>query len=329
MIQPVHANETRLDKQAADWLTRLNNDDISPEEQAAFNRWLSQSPQHQTAYKNAMAQRQKRETSGNQYDHQAGNSFEEELTATCHMQRPLRAHRALKLMLAASILATLVLLVHPSWLSTVTADYRTGNSELSHYSLPDGSRLTLHSNSSLDINFTAGQRQIMLYRGEVLFEVSRDPQRPFTVHSPHGNTQVLGTTFNITTSPQSTRVDVLEGTVQVSAQGGQQRTLNARMYQRFNDHFVNDPQNASDALQRIEGWQQGQLIVRNQTLDDVVAQLNRHFDGYLVLRNDELASHRISGVFSLRNRDTAIEQLRQQLGLQRQDLPGLTLLSRG
>jgi len=328
MNQPGMTESLSIDEQASNWLARLSAEDISHEEQAAFSQWLATSPQHQAAYEEAVILWQDLGDACDQYYQQSDISFEEELAAVRETRSPVPTRRPMMVALAGGFMMLLVMLLNPIWLSSSTADYRTGNGEISQFTLPDGSLITLNSNTALDISFTQEQRQIRLYQGEALFDVASNPARPFTVNSSHGATQVLGTVFNVATDHQSTRVDVLEGTVQVSAQGGQQRTLNAQMYQRFDDQFLNDPQSAAAAQQRIKGWQQGLLIVRNEPLANVIEQLNNHYSGYILLQGDALAERKMSGVFSLKDRESAIELLRQQLGLQRQDLPRLTLLSR-
>src|SRR5690606_18082388 len=64
--------------------------------------------------------------------------------------------------------------------------------------LPDGSKVTLNSNSSISYTegFTESTREIKL-KGEAFFQVTKDPARPFIVHTGNIATTALGTSFNI------------------------------------------------------------------------------------------------------------------------------------
>ncbi len=61
------------------------------------------------------------------------------------------------------------------------AIYRTAIGVLSEFSLPDGSLLTLNTNSSVEVRFDSWQRNIRMLRGELHIEVAHDADRPLNV----------------------------------------------------------------------------------------------------------------------------------------------------
>ncbi|MFC0186463.1 protein of unknown function [Pseudarcicella hirudinis] len=88
--------------------------------------------------------------------------------------------------------------------------------------LSDGTSVTLEKNSVLRISKDFGniQREVFL-SGEAFFKVSRDPERPFLVHTGKLTTKVLGTSFrikaydsdkNISVSVRTGKVTVFKGT---------------------------------------------------------------------------------------------------------------------
>lgn len=83
----------------------------------------------------------------------------------------------------------------------------------------DGSRVTLHPGASLyyPARFSDTLREIYM-EGNAFFEVAPDVSKPFLVHSRHITTRVLGTSFLISTDPQTgvEEVAVKTGRVQVS-----------------------------------------------------------------------------------------------------------------
>jgi len=85
--------------------------------------------------------------------------------------------------------------------------------------LPDGSKVWLNINSTLRYPATFGtaEREVEL-EGEAYFVIAKDSLHPFIVRSEAMTTQVLGTTFNFNTRPNSNTIEValIEGRVKVS-----------------------------------------------------------------------------------------------------------------
>ncbi len=84
--------------------------------------------------------------------------------------------------------------------------------------LEDGSSVTLSPHSQLQYpnHFAANKREVQL-KGEALFEVSKNPERPFYVITDKLVTKVLGTSFYVRTveATKKVEVEVLTGKVSV------------------------------------------------------------------------------------------------------------------
>lgn len=66
--------------------------------------------------------------------------------------------------------------------------------------LPDGTMIYLNSGSEIKYNVTANTKQRDAYiNGEAWFDVEKDKNRPFVVHTPYYDVKVLGTQFNVKT----------------------------------------------------------------------------------------------------------------------------------
>lgn len=89
--------------------------------------------------------------------------------------------------------------------------------EIQKVLLSDGSIVWLKGDSRLSYPqaFSGGERVVRL-AGEGLFEVAKDPKRPFIIHTGDLTTRVLGTSFNIKSTPDETEVYVFTGRVSVS-----------------------------------------------------------------------------------------------------------------
>ena len=164
--------------------------------------------------------------------------------------------------------------------------------------LPDGSRVTLAPQSRLRFptTFSAASREVYL-EGEAFFEVSKNPHRPFRVHSGSWVTQVLGTKFNVSAvrGASQTAVSLLEGKVQVFdkqehyflAPGQQLRAdcATGRIYrQAFNQA-------------KVTAWRSNKLVFQNEKLADVAGQIERLYGVKLVFADPATAEVRLWATF--------------------------------
>lgn len=68
-----------------------------------------------------------------------------------------------------------------------------------HLQLSDGTRVWINSASVLRFPSAFGDTRDVFVEGEAYFEVAKDANRPFIVHTDHFATRVLGTSFDVTT----------------------------------------------------------------------------------------------------------------------------------
>src|SRR5262249_31403373 len=103
-----------------------------------------------------------------------------------------RALSSRQLALAAAILAAVGLSL---WLvlERSSREFSTAIGEQRTVALPDGSVMYLNAQSTAEQKFAKNGRDITLSEGEALFQVARDPQRPFRVHTRDAVVQAIGT----------------------------------------------------------------------------------------------------------------------------------------
>lgn len=93
--------------------------------------------------------------------------------------------------------------------------YTTGIGEQRSITLADGSRVELNTRSRLRIRFSESERFVDLLEGQGMFQVSKDPERPFIVCSSDACVRAVGTQFDVYRTRSGTVVTVLEGKVEV------------------------------------------------------------------------------------------------------------------
>lgn len=119
------------------------------------------------------------------------------------------------LLVAASV--SLVAVAAGWWVlfSGVTT-LETDRAERREVVLNDGSVLNLDPETQVRIDLGRHQRFVALTRGRALFQVAKDPSRPFIVRAGDTQVRVIGTTFGVEEEDQSTIVTVSEGKVAVA-----------------------------------------------------------------------------------------------------------------
>ena len=84
--------------------------------------------------------------------------------------------------------------------------------------LPDGSTVWLNAGSKLDYTKigSTGNREVQL-TGEAFFDVVKNPERPFIIHTSKIDVKVLGTKFNVKAYPEDKTVEtsLVQGSVEV------------------------------------------------------------------------------------------------------------------
>lgn len=168
--------------------------------------------------------------------------------------------------------------------------------------LSDGSRVWLNSETELKypVFFDADKREIYV-TGEAFFEVVKDPSRPFIVHTPHTQTTVLGTSFNVMAyqDVQQTEITLVTGKVKVDAGKescqivpGQQVAVDNRSL-----HIESKEVNVSF----YTSWKEGLFDFDNMKLGDLCVQLSRWYDVDFFFVNSAAAERRFTGAIKRNN----------------------------
>lgn len=302
---PNRAIDPCIVQQAAEWMARLWSDDPNPADQAACTRWRAQHADHELAWQRLQA-----------FEDKLG-SVSPQAASHALRQRPTSAsrRRAIGLLGLGATIAGMgyVLRGTDSW-QAATADYRSGTGEIRAITLPDGSSVTLSTATAIDLRFSEDERLVVLRAGEILIATAPDPAampRPFRVRSRHGSIQALGTRFSVRDDAETSRVAVFEGAVEIrpASAPDQAVLLQAGQGSRFSAIGAAAP---SPAAESAAAWSRGILVADAMRLDEFLAELARYRPG--LLRCDpDVAGLLVSGVFSVRDTDRALDNLTRAL----------------
>jgi transmembrane sensor len=114
-------------------------------------------------------------------------------------------------------------------------------------------------------------------------------------------------------------VTCLGGTVHVELQG-RSVTMLQKQQVSYTERSLG-PMTAIDPVV-VAGWREGDLFFRDETLANVIEEVNRYRPGRIVLMNDELGQRRVTARFKLDRLEVVIIQLRETFGARVMTLAG-------
>ena len=196
----------------------------------------------------------------------------------------------------------------------ILADYSTAVGEQQRITLPDGTVVTLNSNTAINVLFSSQQRRVELVSGEIYIRTAT-AQQPFIVQVNEGELRPLGTEFSVRQYPNRCRVAVYQGRVQASPTIASQSTIiDAEQSLSFTPGSWSrtEPVSKTDAA-----WTQGIIVADNMPLGDFLAELSRHRKG-IIQCAPEIAQLKISGAYPLHQVDKVLAALPHALPIQLQ-----------
>jgi transmembrane sensor len=316
-------NETRIAKDARDWVVRLASGTATEAELAAFRAWRAASPAHDRAFARERA-------------------FWRQLQVLAPEAPPLAPYRperkgigrravlgggaALAAGVAGVALAPRLALL---W----RADHRTGIGEQARVSLPDGSAVLLNTDSAIALGFRPGLRLVTLLQGEALFEARRDAAAPFRVAALGGNTETEGAVFAVRAVEADATVTVAEGRGRVFGPAAAEAPVPpagavdlAAGQQAWYREGSAPGRAAPVDLGAVLAWRAGRIVFDRKPFAEAVAELGRYVPERVVLADRGRAAEPVGGVFSIREAQAALSALADTQGLPLRRVPGVVIV---
>ena len=163
--------------------------------------------------------------------------------------------------------------------------------------LPDGTVVWVNSESSLRFpeKFTSNRREVFL-EGEAYFEVKKDANRPFYVHTEAGKVRVLGTAFNVCaySNDRFWQTTLVEGSVMINQE-------EKEVLLKPNEQYQIDVRTGKAGLREVlpelyTSWRDGKFYFKAYTFEELVEKLERWYDFKMFYMNEEIKTRRFSGV---------------------------------
>ena len=178
--------------------------------------------------------------------------------------------------------------------------------------LPDGTKVWLNAGSKISypVLFDKSSRKVSL-SGEAFFEVKKDKNWPFVVHTRDVNVLVTGTTFNCNAYPENDNVQtaLVEGEVTLLNQLINESTkLNPGEMGVFATKNHSITKTKTD-LQKYVAWKSGKLMFRDDKMDKVVEKLQRWYNVDFEIKDKEISSYVYTATFVDESLDQVLKML--------------------
>lgn len=191
--------------------------------------------------------------------------------------------------------------------------------------LPDGTVVTLRSNSKiiLDKNFNTSTRELHL-SGEAFFDVKQQPI-PFIVHTDEVNIEVLGTVFNVCAYPGNdlTETSLFRGKVSVSRKDHpEQKVILSPSQKMIYSNKSGKVAGVSNPLQVVSmlpdpvshkakeiAWVRNRLKIDDEPLEMIAAKLQQWYGIHISFTDEQVKGYRYTGTFESESVVKALEAL--------------------
>jgi transmembrane sensor len=326
--------------EAAAWRTHLSDNDL--DSSPAFEAWLASDPRNREAWEHT-------QQSWDLFGQHAASpellDLRRQALGRAHAmgRRRWSANPVKRRWFSVAMAASLLLALFGAGVAfhAMGPDvYRTHAGERRVVTLVDGSQVQLDSLTEVRVDYSERARDLQLIRGQARFDVARDVERPFTVLAAGKKVIATGTAFNVDLLGKDLFVTLIEGKVVILPQGvGAPRAPTAAVSASKIDGaspkvmpskrtreqielqagqqlavLENGAATVAEAnIQRATAWQEGRLVVENESLASIVRRVNRYSARPVELADERIASLRISGVFNTSDTEGFVATVTQYL----------------
>ncbi len=201
--------------------------------------------------------------------------------------------------------------------------------------LPDGSTVWLNADSRLnyDKSFNINLREVQL-TGEAFFDVVKNTQKPFIIHTQSAEIKVVGTQFNVKSYPgdRTTETSIVKGQVEITLTKHDNKKYflkpNQKMVVLNDENLLQENEsinkkletNSIPLLQNLTykpgdtvsveaAWTVDKLSFVDESFDEVSKKMERWYNVEINFKTNNLADLRLTGSFKNENLQQALQAL--------------------
>lgn len=276
-------------------------------DQTLLKQWREQDPRHAQAYRDMEAMWSIAQATPDA-------AFQARLAQNTRPRAPQWGRRAFIAGLggACAAVAGVAVLGPQRWLESehYAQRYVSRKGERLEQTLPDGSLISLNTDSAVHVSFYQSERRVVLEKGEAFFQVRSEADRPFNVDAGQAVIRVTGTRFNVRRETDTVDVAVESGSVRVES-GPWWNSAHYKLAGEQGVRLGSDQQASVQSRNMVQAlaWRQGRAIFDAEPLEHIVAELNRYKEPGIVLHSPSLRGLRVTGVFDVNDPQAFLEVL--------------------
>ena len=198
-----------------------------------------------------------------------------------------------------------------------TEVYSTHIGEFHRVTLEDGSTIALNTDSEVRVHYSSRYRHVDLTRGEALFQVAKNKEKPFDVEAGSTTVRAVGTAFSVRLHEAGTneRVDVVVSEGRIAINPPSTPTYPAGSVATVRNGRVNAATLDGEDITSRLAWTTGRLMFQGEKLSDVVDEINRYNLRKLQISDPDIEGLRIGGTFQATDPDGFARALSATFGI--------------
>lgn len=279
--------------QIDNYIQSFLNGSLDEEGHAVLRRWIKEKPENKEYFRNMIAVWKATGVMSNVDGFDVDSAIDKFEKATKSANLIHFYRRALIVSVVAIILllcgiSSLFFLWHSEKTALEVSDgYKEYIVEVplgskSKITFPDGSVVCLNAGSMVkyDSNFAKESRNVEL-RGEGYFEISKNKELPFVVHTGKLSVKVLGTKFNLKSYEEDSEVKVTlkEGAVKVGDFPAETAQVMLKPNQRFTFKKTTQTMRVDSVdASHVDNWRNGAMTFDKVSLAEITKELRRLYN---------------------------------------------------
>lgn len=201
--------------------------------------------------------------------------------------------------------------------------------------LPDGSKVWINSDSKISYEDGFGKtHRTLVLTGEAYFDVVKDAERPFLIHTSELDVKVLGTAFNVRSYPDEENVTttLVRGSLQVALKKYSQDVYVLKPDEKLvvskkpsqpqlssaNDKAADVVKSKiikTDSIPPEAQWTNNTLVFIDKRLDEVAVILSRWYGVSVIIDGSEkMKAQKYSGFYDNQSIQNVLESLKFSAG---------------
>lgn len=173
----------------------------------------------------------------------------------------------------------------------------------SYLTLSDGTKVWINSGTKLIYPSVFDKKKREVYvSGEAYFDVTKNENHPFVIKTSQIDVTVKGTQLNVSAYGDDSEQAIVLVSGKISVNNKEQKSsYDIEPNQRFSYNAVSKETDIKTVdVNNYISWKNGYLLLQSESLDKVIAKIDRHFNAFSQYNKVELEGIRVSGKLDMR-----------------------------